>query len=332
MGMSYDEYVRFDAVGLADLVRRGEVTPAELLETALAAIDALNPQLNAVIGLEADEAQRAVREGLPRGRFTGVPFLLKDFLPRQGHLLAMGSVILREYRAESSHELANRIQASGLLTLGRTNMSELGLLPNTEPALFGPTRNPRAEGRSPGGSSGGSAAAVAAGIVPMAHGADGGGSIRIPASACGLFGLKPSRGRNPGAPDDPPEGFVEHHVLTRTVRDSAAFLDATQGATPLDRWSLPCPSHPYEEVIRREPPALRVALMLTDFADHAPHEECKAAAVKAARLLEELGHRVEEAKPTIDVRKFNNGFAVLWASSAGYFFRRIQLRSTAEWK
>ena len=320
-----DEYASFDAVGLAELVRRGDVTPAELLETALEVIASVNPRMNAVVGLEAEDARQALFQGLPKGRFFGVPFLIKDFLERQGCLMTMGSVILRAYRPNSTHEIANRIQAAGLVILGRTNMSELGLLPVTEPALFGPTINPWAVDRSPGGSSGGSAAAVAAGMIPMAHAADGGGSIRIPASACGLFGLKPSRGRNPSGPDDPPEGFVEHHVLSRTVRDSAAFLDVVQGARPSDRWSLPDPQEPYEQAIEKDPPTLRIAFMVSDFSHHAAHEECRTSVMKAARLSEQLGHHVEEARPPVDGEKLSNAFAILWAAPAGYFFKRIQL-------
>jgi amidase len=253
------EYAAFDALGLAELVRRRDVTASELLETALAQIERIDPRINAVIDRLDHRARATVARGLPAGPFAGVPFLLKDAIAYQGERLTLGSRSMADYIPETSHEVVRRLEGAGLVIVGRTNICEYGLLPLTEPELYGPTRNPWALDRSPGGSSGGSAAAVAAGLVPLAHGNDGGGSIRIPASACGLFGLKPSRGRNPGALLDEPHGLIAEHCLARSARDSAALLDVTRGALPGDRWQAPPPVRPYLEQVTIDPPRLRIA-------------------------------------------------------------------------
>ncbi len=221
-----------DALALADLVRRKKATPLELVEATIARIEALNPQLNAVVTPAFDRARAAAKVALPDGPLAGVPFLLKESLAVAGWRQSNGARILANLIAAEDSELALRYQRAGLLAVGKTNMSEFGLLPTTESQLFGPCRNPWDSSRMPGGSSGGSAAAVAAGIVPAAHGADGGGSIRIPASCCGLFGLKPTRARTPKGPSvgDSISGLVIDHILSRSVRDSAALLDATAGA------------------------------------------------------------------------------------------------------
>ncbi|HWI53136.1 MAG TPA: amidase family protein, partial [Symbiobacteriaceae bacterium] len=229
------EYTAYDALGLADLVRRGEVTPLELAETAIAQIERINPALNAVVHPMYDTGRATARAPLPDGPFRGVPFLLKDLCDAYaGAPLTSGSRACRTYIPAEDSELVRRYKQAGVVVLGKTNTPEFGLMAYTEPALFGPTRNPWNTGHTPGGSSGGSAAAVAVGFVPVASGGDGGGSIRIPASHCGLFGLKPSRGRTPTGPEQGElwHGAVALHVLTRSVRDSAAMLDATQGAEP----------------------------------------------------------------------------------------------------
>jgi amidase len=322
--MRIDEYLRYDAVGLAELVRQGQVTPSELLECAIELIERLNPKLNAVIDRCYERARQRINEGLPSGPFKGVPLLVKDDLDVAGLTMTLGSRFLLGHRPDHSHIVADRIEAAGFVLAGRTNMSELGLLPITEPVAYGPTKNPWNLEHSPGGSSGGSAAAVAARIVPLAQSSDGGGSTRIPASACGLVGLKPSRGRYPGMPEDDPDGFITRTCLSRTVRDSAAFMDAISGPRPGDRWWTPPLAEPHERVIERDPEPLRIAFTTTDFAGNVAHPECRAAVEKTARLCESLGHRVEEAAPPIDGRAYNEGFLVLWAMCAGYVFALIR--------
>jgi len=222
--MTFSEYASFDAMGLAELVRTGGISPAELVETAIARIEALNPRLNAVIHPMFDRARREAGSSLPDGPFRGVPFLLKDLsVLVAGVPMRAGSRFLDGWIPDHDSELVIRFRNAGLITLGKTSTPELGLTPYTEPELFGPTRNPWDTERISGGSSGGSAAAVASRMVPIAGGGDGGGSIRIPASCCGLFGLKPTRGRTPTGPDRGElwQGCVVDHVLTRSVRDSA---------------------------------------------------------------------------------------------------------------
>jgi amidase len=300
-----------DATGLGDLVRRRKVSPAELLEDAIRRIEAVNPSLNAVICPLWDraraEAKRRTAEGsAPGERFPGVPFLLKDLVADlEGEPFADGSRFAHGHRSAVDSELVRRIRASGLVIAGRTNTSELGVLTTVEPLLYGPARNPWNVGLTTGGSSGGSAAAVAAGMVPMAHGNDGGGSIRIPASCCGVFGLKPTRGRNSLGPlfGDFANGIVAEHALTRTVRDSAALLDATSGAVPGDPNVAPPPERPFREETRRSPGRLKIAFLarVPDGwnEETALDADCAAAVRDAASLCESLGHRVEEADPAL---------------------------------
>jgi amidase len=257
---------------------------------------------------------------VPAGPFTGVPFLLKDLGPRYaGVRLTWGSAFLREFVPTDDSELVIRQKQAGLIILGKTNTPEFGSSPTTEPALFGPTKNPWDLSRTPGGSSGGSAAAVAAGLVPFAHANDGGGSIRIPASCCGLFGLKPTRARNPLGPDHGGAGWdlAVEHAVTRSVRDSAALLDATAGPRPGnlgDPYWAPSPARRFIEEVGAEPGRLRIA-----FATRAPtgvsiHSECGAAVREAAALCEELGHVVEEASPPIDGGAWADAFTTLWSA------------------
>jgi amidase len=296
--MRPDEYARHDALGLAALVRRGEVGPGELVEAALARMDRVNGRVNAVVH-RLDEAARAAAAGiLPDGPFRGVPFLVKNLgATIAGAPFTMGSRALRGQRAEADSELVARYRQAGVVFAGITNAPELGLMGTTEPALYGPTRNPWNLGHSAGGSSGGSAAAVAAGIVPVAHGDDGGGSIRIPASACGLFGLKPTRGRNRQGPAEPDawRGFAVAHVLSRTVRDSAAFLDVSRGRDA-GAAAVPPPERPYLEDIGRDPGRLRIALVTRSLFGEHTHPDCLAASADAAALLASLGHEVEETR------------------------------------
>lgn len=295
--MDFQTYRQYDGLGLADLVRQGSVTAAELTELAIARAEAVNPKLNAIIHPLYDTA-RAMSEAVnPAQAFAGVPFLLKDLgLEISGTPRCTGSRGYRAYVSSQDSYLVERFRAAGLCFLGKTNTPEFGLTPYTEPALFGPTRNPWALDRTPGGSSGGSAAAVAAGIVPLATASDGGGSIRIPASCCGLFGLKPSRGRLSLGPNsgDMWDGAVMEHCVSRSVRDSAALLDAISGLAPGDPYGLPAPPKPYLELMQQRPGKLRIAFSTAHTLGQDIHPANVAAVHHTARLLETLGHEVSE--------------------------------------
>src|ERR1700716_3209082 len=259
--MRPDEYLRHDALGLAALVHKGEVRAVELVEAAVALIEQVNGKVNAVVQKRYERARTVAEGPLPEGPFTGVPFLLKDLLVTEaGVPTSHGCRFFKDAVVDHDSELVVRQKRAGLVILGKTNASELGILPVTEPLLWGPARNPWALDRTCGGSSGGSAAAVAAGFVPMAHGSDGGGSIRIPASCCGLFGLKPSRGRVSPAP------FVSGSLelsqsgpLSVSVRDAAAFLDVIAGYEPGDAHWAPPPARPFLDEVGADPGRLRIA-------------------------------------------------------------------------
>lgn len=301
--MKPDEFARYDGLGLAELVRRREVTPAEVLEAAVSAVEARNHDINAVVCRLYDQARAAIAAGLPAGPFTGVPYLLKDLGAHyQGAVTSYGGTLFKDFVVDHDSEITRRLKRAGLVIFGKTNTPELGLASSTEPRLFGPTRNPWNLAHSAGGSSGGSAAAVAAGMVPMAHATDGGGSIRIPASACGLFGLKPTRARNPMGPDagEGWGGASVGHAVTRTVRDSAALLDATSGPDLGDPYWAPPPARPFLEEIGRDPGRLRIAIATSPWNRQPVDAECAEAARAAGRLCERLGHTIEEASPVID--------------------------------
>ena len=252
----FEDVTSLDATAQAELVRRGEVQPIELVGAAIERVERLNPALNAVVTPMYEQAQAAARASLPAGPFAGVPFLLKDLLASYaGVPMTAGSSSLRDFVPDHDSELVSRLKRAGLVILGKTNTCEFGLLPTTEPRLFGPTRNPWDTTRTPGGSSGGSAAAVAAGLVPMAHANDGGGSIRIPAACCGVFGLKPTRGRVPLGPDsgDLTCGLVVQHGVTRSVRDSAGLLDAISGPALGDPYWAPAPARPFLQEVGVDP-------------------------------------------------------------------------------
>ncbi len=307
-----DELIRYDAIGLGELVRKGDITPAELLETTIQRIERTNPRLNAVIYKLYDQARRTAQARSAGGRaaessfprFYGVPFLLKNLIA-EAHDTPFdeGSRAVHGNSSELDTEIVRRQKAAGLIIVGKTNSSEFGVLPTTEPALHGPTLNPWDTRLTTGGSSGGSAAAVAAGIVPMAHANDGGGSLRIPASCCGLFGLKPTRGRNPLGPlfGDLGGGIVHEHAVSRTVRDSAALLDATSGPDLGDPYSAPPVERPFLEEVQRDAERLKIGF-LTRVPDGwneetGLHPDCQAAVSDAADLCEDLGHIVEEVSP-----------------------------------
>ncbi len=311
-----DELAWLDATAQAELVRKKEITPLELVEAAIARIERLNPQINAVVTPMYDLAREAAAGAPPDGPFAGVPFLLKDLTAAYaGVRMTSGSVGLKDYVAPADSELVTRHKRAGFIVLGKTNVPEFGLLCTTEPRLFGPTRNPWALDRTAGGSSGGSAAAVASGMVAVAHGNDGGGSIRIPASCCGLFGLKPARGRNPLAVD--PSGLQVEHALTRSVRDSAAILDATRGALPGDPYDVAPPARPYAEEVGAAPGRLRIAFTTKSLEQEELHADCVAAVEDAARLCADLGHEVEEAAPALPIPLLKDAFGLLWEAGAG---------------
>jgi Asp-tRNA(Asn)/Glu-tRNA(Gln) amidotransferase A subunit family amidase len=316
--LTFEEYRRHDAIGLAELVARGEVSATELLISAIARRDAIDPQVNALSQRHDDEGRRAIAAGLPDGPLNGVPFLLKDVsVQMAGTVTSNCSKLYADVIATQDSTIVERYRHAGLVIFGKTNTPEMGLAASTETALFGITRNPWNLQRTAGGSSGGAAAAVAAGIVPAAMGSDGGGSIRIPASCCGLFGLKPTRARTPMGPMVG-EGWGSMgavHVLTRSVRDSAAFLDATQGAAPGDPYAAPPVARAYRDELSTLPGRLRVALQLAPLSGTPVESECVAAARDAARLMESLGHQVEEALPPGNADELGHAAWVLVASN-----------------
>ncbi|MCZ7535129.1 MAG: amidase family protein [Acidimicrobiia bacterium] len=330
-----DELATLDATAQADLVRSGAVSRRELVDAAIARIEKTNPEINAVIStrferavtdIDAVDAVDAIDDSPPSDApFPGVPFLLKDLAcPMAGEPSHEGMRALREAEHTATHDghLTRRYRRAGLVVLGRTNTPELGLLPTTEPDSYGPTRNPWDPQRTPGGSSGGSAAAVAAGLVPFAHGSDGGGSIRIPAAACGLVGLKTSRGR---VSIGPHAGELNRFLsvqfaLTRSVRDAAALLDVAAGEETGDPIVAPPARRPYLDEVGVDPGRLRVGLMTSIPGTADPvHPECVAAAQDAAGLLESLGHHVEVSHPAaFDDPSRVGPFLTVWSANAAY--------------
>lgn len=291
-----------DATAQAELVRDGDATPAELVETAIQRVEALNPQLNAVIHELFDEARAAAAGELPDGPFKGVPFMLKDLgAAFAGHPLHLGMRALKEadFRAPVDTTLATRFRDAGFVTIGKTNTPELGILPTTEPKAYGPSRNPWDTERSTGGSSGGSGAAVASGMVPVAHANDGGGSIRIPASNNGLVGLKTTRQRTSEGPlvGDVMSGLTVELVVSKSVRDTAAILDAVHGPAPGDPYVAPPPLRPYVEELGDET-TMRIGIQEQPAVEGLEsHPECLAAVRSAAKLLESLGHTLVDESP-----------------------------------
>ncbi len=292
-----DDISDLDAVARAELIRRGEATPTELVIAAIERIEALNPQLNAVVTRSFDAALAAAARG-PQGRFGGVPYLIKDLIVEvEGTPFTEGSRFLRGNISRYTSELASRLARAGLIVVGRTNSPEFGMAPACEPLLHGPTRNPWDLDRSTSGSSGGSVAAVASGMVPMAHANDLGGSIRYPASAGGVFGLKPTRARVPLGPEygDAISGWAVEHAVTRTVRDSAALLDVEAGPMPGDPYPAPPVERPFADEVGREPGRLRIAWTARTPEGDLGHPDCVAAVEDAAALLAALGHDIVEA-------------------------------------
>ncbi len=311
----FSDYDKYDGLGLAELVKTKKISPLDLCEEAIARIESINPKLNAVIHRMYDIAKTTAVAPLANGPFAGVPFLCKDLITAcAGVPLTSGSKAYKNYIPKEDTELMKRYKATGVLIMGKTNTPEFGLMGVTEPELHGPTRNPWNLDHTPGGSSGGSAAAVASGMVPMASGGDGGGSIRIPASCCGLFGLKPTRGRGPLGPlyGEIWQGAEVEHVVTRSVRDSAAMLDAVNGSDPGAPYIIPGPERPYLEEAGRDPVSLRIGFSVKSPIFDNVHPECKKAVEKAAKLLTDLGHKVEEAQPEIDGLALSKSYFMMY--------------------
>lgn len=307
-----------DALGLADLVRRRKVSATELLDAAIARADALDPKLHFMAQRHYERARAAIARGLPQGPFTGVPWLLKDLNTYiAGEVTGNGSRFFNGFRPTVTSELVRRHEKAGFVIFGKTASPELGLTGTTENLVTGKTRNPWNLERSTGGSSGGAGAAVAAGVIPAAHATDGGGSIRIPASCCGLFGMKPSRGRIPMGPPRTEGwgGLAVHHAVTHSVRDSAAIMDATWGVEPGSRYGAPSPDGTFLSHVTKRPGRLRVALMIKPTTGVPVDPEVAEATRNAARLLESLGHHVEEAAPKLDVATLGWASFVLMAAA-----------------
>ena len=319
--MRLPEYESFDAVGLAEKIRSGDLDPTEVLEAAIERIEARNPDLNAVVTPLYDRARKKVGD-LPDGPFKGVPFLLKDLkLQLAGTPTSNSSKLTIGKMATQTSELARRYEAAGLQILGKTNTPEFGIMGITEPEVRGPCRNPWNLDHTPGGSSGGSSAAVAAGMVPIAHSGDGGGSIRIPASATGLFGLKPTRGRVTMAPfrGEAWGGFVQEHVLCRSVRDSAALLDIEDPHTPGEPYAAPHKVRPWAEEVGEAPGKLRIAWSTDAIYGKDTHPDCVAATEDAVKLLEDLGHEVVRDFPQIPTEDLIRAYFLTVATGVANF-------------
>ncbi|MCZ6655960.1 MAG: amidase [Gammaproteobacteria bacterium] len=318
--MQVEEFVSYDGLGLAELVEKGEVAPTELLDLAIAQIQSTNDEVNAVVTPMWEQARDALASNLPQGPFHGVPFLLKDLGQLYtGVVTSNGSRLFKDNVADHDSTLVQRYKAAGLVICGKTNTPEFGLATTTEPALHGPTHNPWNTKHSTGGSSGGAAAAVAAGYVPMAHASDGGGSIRIPASCCGLFGLKPTRGRVPLGPDalEGWGGLSTVHAVTRTVRDSAALLDCSAGEELGSPYAAPPPLRPYLEEVGHDPGKLRIGLCVESFTGALVDPEVSSIAEQSANAIAALGHDSEIARPDIDTQAHTGAHGVLAISHIG---------------
>ena len=315
-----EDLASLDATAQAELVRSGEASPAELAEAAIERIEELNPQINAVIHEFFEDGLAAAAGGLPDGPFKGVPFLLKDLgaaFAGQPYHLGMQLLKDMDFRSPVDTYLAQRFRDAGFVTLGKTNLPEIGILPTTEPRAYGPSRNPWNLEHSTGGSSGGAAAAVASGMVPVAHANDGGGSIRIPASECGLVGLKPTRQRISEGPliGDVMSGLTHEFVVTKSVRDAAAILDAVHGPAPGDPYVAQPPSRPYTDELEADPQGLRIAVTTETLIEETAHADCVAAIEAVGPLLESLGHTTDQ--PDLDAFEgfdLLNTFLTRWAA------------------
>ena len=329
--MTPAEVAALDATAQAELVSSGEVSAAELVESAIRRTEQVNPELNAVIHELFEEGLEAARGDIPDGPFRGVPFLLKDLgasLAGQPYHLGMQLLKDIDFRSPVDTYLAQRFRDAGFITFGKTNLPEVGLLPTTEPKAYGPSRNPWNVEHSTGGSSGGAAAAVASGMVPVAHANDGGGSIRIPASECGLVGLKPTRQRITEGPliGDIMSGMTHEFVVAKSLRDVASILDAVHGPAPGDPYAAQPPSRPYVDELEADPQRLRIAVTTETLIDAETHPDCVAAVEAVARLLESLGHTTDEP----DLSAFQgfdllNTFLTRWASGQAALMNQLAM-------
>jgi len=316
--ISLSEYSNFDGLGLAELVKNQEVNPRELAYAALEGIAKVNPSLNAVVQILSQQAEREIDAGLPDGPFKGVPFLIKELvLHTAGIPCSMGSRLAEGLTFPYDTELMARFRRAGLVTIGTTTTPEFGFNATTEALLYGPTRNPWNTDRGPGGSSGGAGAAVAAGVVPLAHANDGGGSIRVPASCNGLVGLKPTRGRIPTGPDygEPLNGLGIEFAVTRSVRDAAALLDAVAGPDVGCYAWAESPVRPYLEEVYTPPKRLRIAWMAKPLSGVPVDQDCLDALHETVKLCEELGHELVEASPEVDMEALTLATTRIWAAN-----------------
>lgn len=321
MTPSPDPLADLDATALAALVRDGEVTASELVDGAIARCEKVNGTLNAVITEMFEHAREAAKESLGEGPFAGVPFLMKDFAAEvAGVPFSEGSAFLDGYLPDQDSEIYRRFRGAGLITIGKTNLPEFAIGATTEPRRFGPTRNPWDTDRTTGGSSGGAGAAVAARVVPMAHGNDVAGSIRIPASCCGLVGLKPTRGRVTLAPHygDLLAGFFNELALTRSVRDTATLLDAVSGPMIGDPYMAPAPARPFADEVGADPGRLKIGFSTTTPLGDPLDPACETAIRETAALCESLGHQVVEAAPDFDAEEMWYNFTTLLASAVAW--------------
>ncbi len=316
-----DNYQDYDGLGMGELVRNKDVTPLELVDAAISRIEKHNPALNAVIFSAFDQARDEAKNGVANGPFAGVPFLLKDIMgDREGWPTTQGTRFMQGIPAPVTSTLTQRFMNAGCIPLGKTNVPEIGSMPVTESIAYGPCRNPWNPDYTPGGSSGGSASMVAAGCVPLAHANDGGGSIRIPAASSGLVGLKPSRQRNPKGPivGDAMSGLAEEHVVSRTVRDTAAMLDCTAGPEVGDPYFAPPQAESYLKESQTDPGSLKIGMFTNNMRTGEPVDAQMVSATEAtAKLLESLGHKVEPvALERVDFAMFQPAFTAIWAASA----------------
>jgi amidase len=319
--MAFAEYEKHDGLGLAGLVKQKKISALELVDEAIARAERHNPKLNAIVFRAFDAARDAAKNGVANGPFSGVPMLLKDMRAGAvGMPTRSGSRMMPAMPADHDATLVTRYRGAGLIPLGKTNVPEFGILPVSESKLYGPARNPWNTGHTPGGSSGGSAAAVAAGIVPLAHATDGGGSIRIPASCCGLVGLKVSRGRITQGPDaaDSTSGLSVDNCVTRSVRDAAAMLDLSCAPDFSDPYFAPAPQGSYLEGIKTLPKRQRIAVSFSDYRGTPFHPDVTAAVRKAADLCATLGHSIEEATPPVNSEEMTLAFMTLWATATAF--------------
>lgn len=310
----FKEFDQYDALGLAKLVEDKEVSALELLDEVVDRVERVNPEINAVTLKTYDLARAQIDAGLPDGPFKGVPYLLKDLhLGLKGTITSSSCKLFADYVADYDSTLTARYKQAGMVIFGKTNTPEFGLTTTTEPALFGPSRNPWNLDHTTGGSSGGAAAAVAARILPIANASDGGGSIRVPAAACGIFGMKPTRARTPAGPDRSEgwNGLAISHAVSLSVRDNAALLDATTGPEAGDLYIAPPPARPFLEETSRDPGRLRIAYSAVSASGSTVDPECVAAVEKGVELCRALGHEVEEAAPTYNAGDLGGAFLTL---------------------